>query len=155
MAAKSSDLGNRTSRANLQTEGHTDVASQSVKDLWESEASGSSPSCSSSWSLARRLLSNCPNTRHCLEIQVTLMEELGAVPLPSHSQTAPLVEDMLHDVRTSLTKAVMTGPGEAVLFYGRCSLGEGLTTDEARDAAFLLTGVGTWVGNWPTFLPTP
>ena len=58
----------------------------------------------------------------------------------------PLVEDMLHDVRISLTEVMVTGPGRAVLFYGRCSLGEGLTTDKARDAAFLLTCVGTWVG---------
>ena len=69
-----------------------------------------------------------------------------AVPPPSHSWTAPLVEDMLHDVRTSLTKAVVTGPGRAVLFYGRHSMGEGLTADKVRDAAFLLTGAGTWVG---------
>ena len=77
---------------------------------------------------------------------MTLTEELGAVPLPSHSWTAPLVEDMLHNAKTGLTKAVVTGPGRAVLFYGRCSLGEGLTADEARDAAFLLTRAGTWVG---------
>ena len=76
---------------------------------------------------------------------MTLTEELGAVPPPSHSWTTPLVEDMLHEVRTSLTKAVVTGPDRAVLFYGRCSMGEGITTDEARDAAFLLTGAGTWV----------
>ena len=25
-------------------------------------------------------------------------------------------------------------------------MGEGLTTDEVRDATFLLTGAGTWVG---------
>ena len=56
------------------------------------------------------------------------------------------MEDMLHDARTGLTKAVVTGPGRAVLFYGRCSMGEGLTADEARDATFLLTGAGTWVG---------
>ena len=59
---------------------------------------------------------------------------------------APLVEDMLHDARTGLTKAVVTDPGRAVLFYGRCSMGKGLTTDEARDATFLLTGAGTWEG---------
>ena len=51
---------------------------------------------------------------------------------------------MLHDVRTGLTEAVVTGPDRAVLFYGRCSLGEGLTTDEARDATFPLTAVGKW-----------
>ena len=53
---------------------------------------------------------------------------------------------MLCKARTGLTKAVVTGPGRAVLFYGRHSMGEGLMVDEARDAAFLLTGAGTWVG---------
>ena len=130
-----------------------DAPSQSAKDLQESEESGSSPSHSPSWSLARRPLSSHPNITHCLEIHVTLMEELGAVPPPSHSWRATLVEDMLCDVRTSLTKAVVIGQGRAVLFYGRCSLGEGLTMDEARDAAFLFTRVGMWVGK-PAYLAT-
>ena len=56
------------------------------------------------------------------------------------------MEDMLCDTRTGLTEAVVTGPGRAVLFYGRHPMGEGLTTDETRDATFLLTGAGTWVG---------
>ena len=43
-------------------------------------------------------------------------------------------------------EAVVIGPGRAILFYGRHSMGEGLKADEARDAAFLLTGAGTWVG---------
>ena len=146
MAAKSSDLVNGTSGADLQMVGHMDVPSQSAKDLQESEASGSSPSHLPSWSQARRSLSSHPNMKHCLEIHVTLTEKLGAMPPTSHSWTAPLVEDMLHDVRTSLTEAVVTGKGRAVLFYGRCSMGEGLTADEARDAAFLLTGTGMWVG---------
>ena len=72
--------------------------------------------------------------------------ELGAVPPPSHSWTAPLMEDMLHEARMGLTEAMVIGPGRAVLFYGRHSMGEGLTVDEARDATFLLTGPGTWVG---------
>ena len=122
------------------------MPSQSAKDPWELEASGSSPSCSLSWSLARRPPSSCSNMKHCLEIHVTLTEELWAVPPPSHSWMAPLVEYMLHDIRTGLTKAGVTGPGRAVLFYGRCSMGEGLTTDEARDATLLLIRAGTWVG---------
>ena len=56
------------------------------------------------------------------------------------------MEDMLCDPRTRLTEVVVIGPGRAVLFYGRCSMGEGLTADEARDATFLLTGAGMWVG---------
>ena len=116
MAAKSSDLGNRTSGANPQMKGPTDVPSQSAKDLWESEPLGSSPSHLPSWFLARRLPSSCHNMKHCLEVHMTLTEELGAVPPPSHSWMAPLVEDILCDVRSSLTKAVVTGPGRAVLF---------------------------------------
>ena len=116
VAAKLSNLGDRMSGANLQMEGHTDMPSQSAKDLGEPGASGSSPSHVPSWSPARRSLSSCPNIRYCLEIHVTLTEELGAVPPPSHSWMAPLVEDMLHDVRTGLTKAVVTGPGRAILF---------------------------------------
>ena len=146
MAAKLSDLVDETFGANLQMEGHMDVLTQSVKDLQEPEALDSPPSHSPAWSPAQSLLSCCPNTKYCLEICVALMEELGAIPKPSHSWTAPLVEDMLHDARTGLTEAVVTGPGRAVLFYGRHSMGEGLTMDEARDAAFLLTGAGMWVG---------
>ena len=59
---------------------------------------------------------------------------------------APVVEDMLWEVRAGLTEAVVIGPGRAILFYGRHSIGEGLKVDEARDAAFLLTGAGMWVG---------
>ena len=155
MAAKSSDLGDRTSGANLQMEGHAHVPSQSTEDQWELEASNSSPSHLPSWSLASRPPSDHPNTRYCLKIHVTLTEELGAVSPPSHSWMAPLVEDMLHDVRTGLTEAVVTGPGRAVLFYGRCSLEEGLTTDKARDAAFLLMEWVCGLGNQPTLLLTP
>ena len=122
---------------------------------WESEALGSSPSHLLSWSPARRLPSSCPNTKHCLEIHVTLTEELGAVPPPYHSWMATLVEDMLHDARTRLTKGVVIGPGRAVLFYGRCSMGEGLTVDKARDVAFLLIGAGTWVGKLAYLITDP
>ena len=146
MAAKSSDLVDETSGANLQMEGHADIPSQSVKDLQELKALDSSPSHLPSWSPAWRLPSSHPNTKHCLEICVILTEELEAAPPTSYSWIAPLVEDMLHDARTRLTEAVVIGPGRAVLFYGRHSMGEGLTVDKARDATFLLTEAGTWVG---------
>ena len=56
------------------------------------------------------------------------------------------MEDMWREARSGLTEAVVIGPGRAILFYGRHSLGEGLKADEARNATFLLTGAGTWVG---------
>ena len=75
-----------------------------------------------------------------------MTDEFGDIPPPSHAWTAPVVEDMLREARDGLTEAMVIGPGRAILFYGRHYMGEGLKADEARDAAFLLTGAGTWVG---------
>ena len=55
---------------------------------------------------------------------MTLTEELGHVPPPSHAWTAPVVEDMLQEARAGLTKAVVIGPGRAIPFY-RCFNGGG------------------------------
>ena len=82
---------------------------------------------------------------------MTLTEETGAVPPLPHAWTVPLVEDMLCYARTDLTKAVVMGPGRAILFYGRQSLGEALSLGESRGTAFMLTGAGTWVSK-PAYL---
>ena len=84
---------------------------------------------------------------------MTLTKETGAVPPTPHAWTVPLVGNMLCYARTGLTKAVVTGPGRAILFYGGWSMGEGLSLGKARDATFILTGVGTWVGK-PAYLAT-
>ena len=118
MATKSSDLENPTSGANLQTKDHTPIPSRGQKDPEEMGALGSAPSHSTSWSLARKLLPNCPNTRHCLGIHVTLTKETGALPPPPHTWMVPLVEDMHCYGRTGLTKAIVMGLGRAVLFIG-------------------------------------
>ena len=106
-------------------------------------ALGSALSPLPSGSLAREPSPSHPNTRHCLGIHVTLTEETGAAPPPPHTWMVPLVEDMLCYGRIGLTKAIVTGLGRAVLFYGRWSMGEGLSLGEARDTAFTLTGAGT------------
>ena len=77
---------------------------------------------------------------------MTLTDELGDVPSPSHVWMTPVVEDMLQEMRAGLTEAMIIGPGRAIHFYGRCFMREGLKADEARDATFLLSGAGTWVG---------
>ena len=77
---------------------------------------------------------------YCLSIKAILTDKLGDVPPPLHAWMAPVVEDMLRDIRARLTEAIVIGPGKAILFYGRRSMGEGLMADEARDAAFLITG---------------
>ena len=128
------------------TEGHTLIPSRGHKDPEEMGALGSAPSHLPSWSLDRKPLSSHPNTRHCLGNHMTLTEETGATPPPPHAWTAPIVEDMLCHGRTGLTKAIVMGPGWAVLFYGRWSLGKGLSLGKVRDIMFTLTGAGTWVG---------
>ena len=95
MAAKSSNLVDKMSEANLQADGQVEKPAQGAVDLWEMEEEDSSPLCLLMWSPVQRPLLGCLNMKHCLEIQVTLTDELGDVPPPSHSWTAPLVEDML------------------------------------------------------------
>ena len=152
MAAKSSNLDGWTSGAHLQTEPpHHPYPSRGQKDLEKMGASGSAPSHLPSWSLNRKPSPSCPNTRHCLGIHVTLIKEIGAAPPPPHAWMAPVVEDMLCHGRTGLTEAVVMGPGQAVQFYGRQSLGECLSLGKVRDTTFTLTGVGTWVGK-PAYL---
>ena len=38
------------------------------------------------------------------------------------------------------------GPGQAILFYGRQLLGEGLSLGEIQDVVFTLSGALSWVG---------
>ena len=142
MAAKLSNLVHKMSEANLQVDGQVEKPAQGVADLWEMEEEDSSPLHLPMWSPVQRLLLGHLNMKHCLEIPVTLTDELR----PSHSWTAQVVEDMLQEARAGLTEAVVTGPGRVIPFYGRCLMGEGLRADEARDATFLLTGAGKWVG---------
>ena len=134
------------SEANLQADGQVERPAQGAADRWETEEEDSSPHNLLMWSPVQRLPTGCLNMNYCLEIQVTLTDELEDTPPPSHAWTSPVVEDTLWEARAGLTEAVVIGPGRAILFYGRCSMGEGLKADKARDATFLLTGAGTWVG---------
>ena len=54
MAAKSSNLVDKTSEANLQADGQVEVPNQGVKDLWETEEEDRSPSHLLIWSPAQR-----------------------------------------------------------------------------------------------------
>ena len=59
-----------------------------------------------------------PGTQYCLEIQVISTEDGGTTPPTPHTWQVPVVKDMVQDGKSSLTEAVVTGPGRAVLFYG-------------------------------------
>ena len=134
------------SEANLQADGLVEKSAQEAADWWESEQEDSSPLTCQHGPPVQRPPAGCLNMNYCLEIQGTLTDELGDAPPPLHTWTAPVVEDMLQEMRAGLTEAVIIGPGRAILFLGRCSMGEGLKVDEVRDAAFLLTGARTWIG---------
>ena len=123
MASKLSDLVDKTSEANLQVAGQVEKPAQGAVDLREMEEEDSSPLHLLTWSPVQRPLLGCLNMKHCLEMQVTLADELGDVPPPSHSWMALLVEDMLQEARAGLTEAVVTSPSRAILFYGRHLMG--------------------------------
>ena len=95
IAAKLSDLGDKTSGANLQADGQVEKPAQGAADWWEMEEEDGSLPNSPTWSPVQRLPLGCLNTKHCLEIRVTLTDELGDVPPPPHAWMAPVVEDML------------------------------------------------------------
>ena len=60
-----------------------------------------------------------PKTQYCLEIQMILTEDGGAMPPPLHTWQAPVVEDMLQDGKSGLTEAGVMGPDWAIPFFGR------------------------------------
>ena len=146
MTAKMSDRGDNLTEANLQAEGLREEPAQRAADRQEMEEEDSSPHNLLTWSPVQRPPTGRLNTNYCLLIQVILTDELGDVPPHSHSWMTPVIEYMLRETRAGLMEAVFVGPGRAILFYGRCSLGEGLKADEARDTTFLLTGAGACVG---------
>ena len=146
MTAKMSYRGDNMTEANLQVDGLREEPAQRAADRWEMVEEDSSPHNLLTWSPVQRPPTGHLNMNYCLSIQVTLTDKLGDVPPPSHTWTTLVIEDMLWETRAGLTEAVVIGPGKAILFYGRRSLGEGLKADKARDATFLLIGARTWVG---------
>ena len=80
MAAKLSDLADKMLEANLQADGQMEKPAQGAADLQEMEEENNSPLYLPTWSPVQRLLLGCLNMKHCLEIQVTLTDELGDVP---------------------------------------------------------------------------
>ena len=95
MAAKMSDRGDNMSEANFQSDGLVERPAQGAVDQQEKEEEDSSPHNSPMWSPVQRLPIGHLNTNYCLEIRVTLTDELEDTPPPLHTWTSPVVEDML------------------------------------------------------------
>ena len=146
MVARLSDLDQLNPEVRIQTEAHTLTPHSGQNGPEDPDAFGSAPSHSPSQSPTRKPKSAWLETWYCLEIHVVSTEDEKAIPPPSHTLQAPIVEDMIQEGRPGLTEAVVTGPGWAILFYGHHSLREGLNLGEVRDAVFTLSGVVAWVG---------
>ena len=68
MAAKSSNLSDKMSEANLQADGQVEKPAQGAADWQETEEEDSSPPNLPMWPPAQRPPLGCLNTIHCLEI---------------------------------------------------------------------------------------
>ena len=113
------------SEANLQADGLVGRPAQGAADRWETEGEDSFPHNLSTWSPVQRPPTGRLNMNYCLEIRVTLTDELGDTPPPSHAWMAPVVEDMFWEARAELTEAVVIGPGRTILFLWEMFHGRG------------------------------
>ena len=143
MATRLNDLDNQKLGINIQTEHHTHTPPSGWNGPEDPEVFRSAPSQSPSQSLARK--PDCHEIEYCLEIQVTSTEDKTVTPPPSYAWQVPTVEDMVWDGKAGLTEAIVTGPGQAILFYRHQSLGEGLIFGKAWDTMFTLPGTISWV----------
>ena len=66
IAAKLSDLSDKTSEANLQEDGQMEKPAQGAVDQWEMEEEDSSPHHSLTWSPVQRLPLGCLNMKTLL-----------------------------------------------------------------------------------------
>ena len=142
MAARLSNLDDQKPGINIQTESHTLTPPSGWNGPEDSDAFGSTPS----WCLARKPTPDQSETWYCLEIQVISTEDERAIPPPPHTWQALIMEDMVQDGKAGLTEAVLTTPGQTILFYGQQSLWEGLSLGEAHNAMFTLSDTTGCVG---------
>ena len=82
MAAKTSDRGDNMSEANLQADGLVERPAQGAADWQEMGEEDSSPHNKPTWSPVQRPPTGRLNMNYCLEIRVTLTDELGDTPQP-------------------------------------------------------------------------
>ena len=88
---------------------------------------------------------DCLETWYCLEIQVASTED-GEMAPPPTCLASPCGGGHALKWEIGQQEVVVTGPSQAILFYGRQSLGEGLSLGEVQDAMFTLSGAISWVG---------
>ena len=85
---------------------------------------------------------------YCIHITVTLEEGKGDQLPPSHMWSGSLITNILQEAcpGDQITKAVVLAPGEAVLFFRRYLLKEGLLYNNAWHVEFGLHSPVSWAG---------
>ena len=78
---------------------------------------------------------------------MTLGEGRGDQPPLHHVWTGSIIADIFQEgLEERITKAMILAPEEAILFFGRQSLKEGLPHGRARGVAFYVAGPVIWAG---------
>ena len=90
-----SDRGDNITEANHQADSLRGEPAQGAAGRQERGEVDSSPHDLPMWSPIQRPSAGCFNMHYCLSIQVTLTNELGDAPSPSHSWATLVIEDML------------------------------------------------------------
>ena len=67
MAAKTSDIGDNMTEANLQADGLVEEPAQRAVDQWEMEEEDSSPHNLPTWSPVHRPPTDCLNMNYCFQ----------------------------------------------------------------------------------------
>ena len=87
-------------------------------------------------------------TCYCVLIRVTLGQRRCDQPPPSHAWNGSLIANILQEAcpGDQITKSVVLVPGEAILFFRRCSCKEGLLYSNVQDIEHGLKGPVNWAG---------
>ena len=124
MAAKTSGRGDNMSEANLQADGLVKGQPKEQR-TGRREEEDSSPHNSPTWSPVQRPPAGCLNMNYCLEIQVTLTDELGDLPHTCMLGQHQWWRDMLQEARAGLREAVVIGQVGQYFFMGEHFHGRG------------------------------
>ena len=96
----------------------------------------------------RLVSSEHPWDHYCICVRAMLGDGGGDQPPPSHAWRGCLITDILQEawLEDQVTEAMALSPGEAILFFSRCSRNEGLPYCRARNVEFGLGGPFNWAG---------
>ena len=146
MATQSSELDDQKSGATIQMEGHTLTPLNGWNGPKEMEASGSTKSHSPSPVPGKEANAWLPWDQVLFGNSSDLDQRRRSYTTPNMPGRHQWWKTCSKIANLVSPEAVVMGPGWAVLFYRRQSLGEGLSLGETQDTMFTLSGAISWFG---------